>query len=104
MRRVSVLSTLALTLSACGPSARPGDIPPNAPDFAAAGQAGDGALAMGDADEDDFDDEDEGGFGGAGGAGAFEAAAGGERPPGEAGSDASDVEDEDGDDAAVEQP
>jgi hypothetical protein len=71
MRRVSVLSSLALTMIACGPSARPGNIPPAAPDFARAGGEDGTAVALGDAD--DYDDDDDGGFGGAA-EGAFDAA------------------------------
>jgi hypothetical protein len=83
MRRVSVLIFVSLgvvspvAVGGCGPSARPTDIPPTAPDFARVSPDTDSALALGDGTHDDDDDDDEGGFGGFGGSGsdaAFDAA------------------------------
>jgi hypothetical protein len=83
MRRVSVLIFVSLgvvspvAVGGCGPSARPTDIPPTAPDFARVSPDTDSALALDGTRDDDEDDEDEGGFGGFGGSGsdaAFDAA------------------------------
>lgn len=73
--RVSSVPLLALVSMACGPSARPGDIPPAAPDFARAIDDVETASAFDDDDDDDSDDDaDGGGFGGSSADAAFDAA------------------------------